>query len=101
MSNQSRERVEERVDNILREITLREIRHAVQLTQQELARKLRINQAAISKLERQSDMLLSTLRRVLAGMGVELKVVAVFPEGEVPIHLSESSQRAHKRSARA
>lgn len=101
MSPESRGRAEKRAYRLLKKITLSEIRQAVRLTQEELARRLRVDQAAISKIERQSDMLLSTLKRVLGGMGVELKVTAVFPEGEVPIQFAEPSQRGHRRGARA
>jgi len=52
------------------------------LTQQQLADTLKIDQAAISKMESQSDMYLSTLRRVLEAMGARLKIVAEFPGGD-------------------
>ena len=66
----------------MQEINLRELRQAFALTQQQLASTLKINQAAISKMESQSDMYLSTLRRFLEAMGVQLKIVAEFPSGE-------------------
>jgi len=81
MSLERRERIENRAGKTLREINLRELRQAFALTQQQLADTLKINQAAISKMESQSDMYLSTLRRVLEAMGARLKIVAEFPGG--------------------
>jgi DNA-binding XRE family transcriptional regulator len=65
------------------EMALYELREALQLTQAQVARRLRMSQAAISKLERRSDMFLSTLRKVLEGMGADLEILAVFPAGTV------------------
>jgi ribosome-binding protein aMBF1 (putative translation factor) len=57
-----------------------ELRQALQWTQQELAEKLGMNQAAISKLEHQSDMYVSTLRRFVTALGGELHITAHFPQ---------------------
>ncbi|MBW7925859.1 MAG: XRE family transcriptional regulator [Burkholderiaceae bacterium] len=64
---------------------LAELRHAHSLSQQALAERLGINQAAVSKLERRTDMYVSTLRQYIEAMGGELHIVARFPEGEVRI----------------
>ena len=79
------ERIEARKREILSEVNLRELRQALELTQEQLAETLKINQAAISKMEAQSDMYISTLRRILRGMGADLKIIATFPDGEVEI----------------
>jgi len=86
MSPERRDRIEARAQEILKEINLRELRQAFALTQQQLAATLKINQAAISKMESQSDMYLSTLRRFLEAMGAHLIIVAQFPDGEVIIN---------------
>jgi transcriptional regulator with XRE-family HTH domain len=52
-------------------IDLAAIRRATGLTQTELAANLGVGQAAVSKIERQSDMLLSTLASYLKALGVE------------------------------
>ncbi len=85
MSPQSRERIEQRTGALARGMALRELRQAKELTQQQIAGTLQMNQAAVSKLEHQSDMYISTLRRFLSAMGGELRIVASFPEGEVLI----------------
>ncbi len=66
-------------------MALNELRRALSLTQVELASTLEMNQAAVSKMERQSDMYVSTLRRLLAAMGAELKIMASFPDQEIQI----------------
>jgi DNA-binding XRE family transcriptional regulator len=58
------------------------LRQARQLTQVELAERLDVPQAAISRMERRTDLLLSTLRQYIEGMGGELELRAVFPEGQ-------------------
>ncbi len=78
-------RIEQQKQEMLWEITLQELRQAVELTQKQLAETLKINQAAVSKMENQSDMYISTLRRFLEAMGASLKIVAEFPDGEVVI----------------
>lgn len=60
---------------------LQEIRIALQLTQVELAERLSVNQSAISKLESQQDMYISTLRRIISALGGELHLTARFPDG--------------------
>ncbi len=56
------------------------------LTQEHLANLLHVNQSAISKLERRTDMYLSTLRDMIKAMGGNLEIRAVFPEGQVQIN---------------
>ena len=79
------ERITKRKDEILHEITLKELRQAIEFTQKQLAETLKINQAAISKMESQSDMYIRTLRKFLEAMGARLKIVAEFPDGDVII----------------
>ena len=59
--------------------TLRDLRQATEQTQQELAATLGVGQDTISRLEKRSDMLLSTLRRYVEAMGGKLELVAQFP----------------------
>ena len=60
--------------------TLKDMRQAVERTQEELAASLGVGQDTVSRIERQSDMLLSTLRRYVAAMGGKLELVAEFPD---------------------
>ncbi len=67
-------------DAMERDLSLAELRRARLMTQDQLAADLHINQASIAKLERRTDMYLSTLRRFVEAMGGELEIVARFPD---------------------
>lgn len=71
-----RERVEARAMELA---TLKDLRQAAQQTQEQLAAALGVGQDTISRLEKRSDMLLSTLRHYVQGMGGQLSLVAQFP----------------------
>jgi DNA-binding transcriptional regulator YiaG len=64
---------------------LAELRQALHLTQQQLASTMEMEQGNLSKLERQTDMYVSTLRRYVEAMGGSLEIVARFPEGAIAI----------------
>ena len=64
---------------IAKEMTLRDLRKAMDLTQVDISSKLHMNQEAISRLERRSDLLLSTLVSYIKAMGGELNLTAKFP----------------------
>ena len=72
---------------IAEEMTLQELRRARQLTQVRIAKVLGISQDGISKLEKRSDLLLSTLRKTVEAMGGSLSLVAEFPDRD-PVVLS-------------
>lgn len=78
-----------RIDAELEQLPLQELRHAQKLTQVQVAAALKMNQAAVSKMEHQTDMYVSTLRRFVAAMGGELKIIAQFPEGDILINQFE------------
>ena len=75
-------------------LALDELRQARDMTQVHLARILRVNQAAVSKLERRADMYVSTLHDFVKAMGGELKITAKFPEGTVEITQFEDVKKA-------
>ena len=89
MDPERQERIRKRTEEMLAELPLQELRQARALSQQELAEVLGLNQATISKLERRTDMYLSSLRRFVEAMGGELEISAKFPEGKVLIQLFE------------
>jgi len=68
--------IESRAGNLA---TLKDLRLAVEQTQQDLAATLGVGQDTISRLEKRSDMLLSTMRRYVEAMGGTLELVAQFP----------------------
>ncbi len=89
MSPESQARVEERVQQTLRQMPLEELREARELTQTQLAQVLQVSQGAVSKVERRADMYISTLRSYVRAIGGDLQIRAVFPEGEVLINQFE------------
>jgi DNA-binding XRE family transcriptional regulator len=81
LSADRRRRVEERVSQLTaEEMTLQELRRARKVTQVRLAKELGINQNGVSRLEKRSDLLLSTLRKTVEAMGGRLSLVAEFPD---------------------
>ena len=89
MDPERQERIRKRTEELLAELPLQELRQARALSQQELAEVLGLNQATVSKLERRTDMYLSSLRRFVEAMGGELEISASFPDGKVRIQLFE------------
>lgn len=69
------------------EMTLQELRQARRLTQVRVAKTLGITQDGVSRLEKRSDLLLSTLRKAIEAMGGNLSLVAEFPD-RAPVVLS-------------
>jgi transcriptional regulator with XRE-family HTH domain len=93
MSPERRERNHLRAMELLSQLPLTELRHARQLSQQQLAGVLHVKQASISKLERRTDMYISTLRNFIRAMGGELEIVARFPDGSVKINQFEELEK--------
>lgn len=99
MPPEARARSEAKAEKMIEEMALDELREALRLTQESLAGTLRVNQAAISKVERRSDMLISTLRKIIEAMGGALEIRAVLPNGVVRINQFEEIRRSQERRA--
>jgi len=65
---------------IMAEMTLQELRKARERSQHVVGEILHVNQASVSKIERRTDMYLSTLRAFIQAMGGELEIIARFPD---------------------
>jgi len=65
---------------IAEEMTLRDLRLALKKTQVDLSEALHMKQEGISRLEKRSDMLISTLKKYITAMGGSLKITAEFPD---------------------
>jgi DNA-binding XRE family transcriptional regulator len=84
----SAQKVEARAAQLIaEEMTLRELRKARKLTQVRMAKALGVTQDSVSRLEKRSDLLLSTLRKTVQAMGGNLSLVAEFPD-RPPVVLS-------------
>lgn len=83
--------------------TLKDLRLAAQQTQEQLAATLGVGQDTISRLEKRSDMLLSTLRHYVESMGGKLELVAQFPNRPPLVieHLGVDANAARKTRATA
>lgn len=81
----ARKRAEARANMLMQEMPLYELRQARQLSQEQLARELHVRQANVSKIERRTDVYISTLRSYVEAMGGELEITAKFPQGAVKI----------------
>ena len=81
LSPAQRKKVEARAAELIaEEMTLRDLRKARALTQARMAEQLGITQDGVSRLEKRSDLLLSTLRKTVEAMGGSLSLVAEFPD---------------------
>lgn len=95
MAPESIERSNAAYRQLKQDMALEELRNALRLTQQQLAETLQVDQSAISKLERRTDMYVSTLERFIQAMGGRLEIRAVFPEGSVHIsHFEKLTEKA-------
>ncbi|MGO9336524.1 MAG: XRE family transcriptional regulator [Terracidiphilus sp.] len=73
------------VRSVVDTATLNQLREARNLTQANLATVLGVNQGSVSKMEKRTDMYVSTLRGFIQAMGGQLQIKAVFPDGEIEI----------------
>ena len=85
MSPERRAQIDAKVKKALAEMPLQELRNARGLSQKMLAETLDIQQPAIAKLEKRTDMYISTLRSHIEAMGGELEIIARFADGDVKI----------------
>jgi len=86
MSQAARETANGMARQMLAEMPLNELRQARGLSQKMLAEVLHVQQPSIAKIEKRTDMYLSTLRSHIEAMGGELDVIARFPDGSVKIN---------------
>jgi transcriptional regulator with XRE-family HTH domain len=84
----------------LAEMELADLREALQITQEDLANKLRVTQVAVSRLERRPNVLIETLSNYVEGLGGQLELRAILPNRTIRLtHLLATTER--KKIARA
>lgn len=76
------------------EVFLRELRAITGVTQAELAKRLGVQQASVSKLERRSDITLASLRRFVAALGAQLEINVRTKNGEIVSLLDAAEPKA-------
>lgn len=74
-----------RSQHILLEMSLKELREALNVSQEDLAARQNIRQTNVSKLEKRSNVYISTLKSTIEALGGRLDIIAHFPEGDVKI----------------
>ena len=84
---------------IAEEMSLRDLRRARKLTQARVAKVLGVTQDSVSRLEKRSDLLLSTLRKTVKAVGGDVRIIAEFPD-RAPVALSELSEDDLPRKSR-
>ena len=76
-----RKKVEERAKALIaEEMSLQDLRKARKQTQVRVAQQLGINQENVSRIEKRSDLLISTLSGYVEAMGGKLSLVVEFPD---------------------
>ena len=87
MPEEERAEVFRRADEIRQQISLREVRRLRKLTQARLSKRLKIGQEGVSRIEKRTDLYLSTLRSYVEGLGGKLSLTVEFPD-RAPVVLS-------------
>jgi len=99
LSPDRRAKVEARAAELIaEELSLKQLRKAMRLTQVELADRLGVRQDTISRLEQRADMLLSTLQSYVEAIGGRLSIVVELPNR--PRVRLKGFQRADRRYRR-
>jgi transcriptional regulator with XRE-family HTH domain len=101
LNNAQRKKVAARAAELIaEEMSLRQLRKARKLTQARVAKVLGVTQDSVSRLEKRSDLLLSTLRKTVKAMGGEVRIVAEFPDRRPVVLFDLSSSDRRKGSNR-
>jgi transcriptional regulator with XRE-family HTH domain len=100
MSPAVRAASEREFQKMVQEMPLRRLRDARELTQENLAKVLRVKQSEVSKIERRTDMYLSTLASYVKAMGGTLEIRVAFPNGEV-VKINQFESLTEPSDARA
>jgi transcriptional regulator with XRE-family HTH domain len=99
LPKKDRRAIEKRAAELIaEEATLRQLRKARERSQEAVARQLHIKQAAVSKLERRTDMYLSTLRGYVEAIGGTLEIIARFKDQAVRINQFEALDSKESRA---
>jgi len=85
ISQERRTKIEARKIELREEMALHALRKAIGTSQEVLARSLGVNQPAIAKMERRTDIRIQSLRRMIEAMGGTLEISATFQSGKVRI----------------
>ena len=79
LSQEQRDTIERRAQDLIRRVSLRELRKSLGISQKQLATALKVSQAAVSKQERRQGIQVGTLCEVIEAMGGTVEITALFP----------------------
>lgn len=100
MPEERRRKIELRTAELIaEELNLREVRRLRKLTQARLSKKLKIGQEGVSRIEKRSDLYISTLRGYVEGLGGKLKLVVELPD-RPPVILAGFGETGGKKKTR-
>jgi hypothetical protein len=88
-----RKAADRRLDKTPKKMSLPELRQTRNVSQENLAASMNKKQPNLSKMERSSDMYVSTLCKFIKAMGGNLEIIAHFPDGKVRINQFERPKR--------
>ena len=89
----------QRAQEIREELNLRQVRRLRKLTQARLSKKLKIGQEGVSRIEKSTDLYISTLRGYVEGVGGKLKLVVELPD-QAPVLLTGLGEGAPAKNAK-
>ena len=98
-SEESRARIRQIAQEMRAEMNLREVRRLRKLTQARLSKKLKIGQEGVSRIEKRTDLYLSTLRSYVEGVGGELTLMVRFPD-QPPVFLAGLGENETRKKAK-
>jgi len=99
MSPEARARAHAHANEILAEMALPELRRALDVSQEDLAKLLKVSQASVSKTENRTDLHVSTIAAYVAALGGELELVAHFPKKPAGENVVRLKTFGEKRAA--
>jgi DNA-binding XRE family transcriptional regulator len=85
MAPRRRARNEAAAKKTLAQLMIAEMRQRAGMTQRELAAALGVKQPTLAQMEKQGDMQISTLRRLIEALGGSLEITAHLPNGDVSV----------------
>ena len=80
-------KAERRYQELRQEMLLRELRQTLKVPQSRVATAAGMKQSNLSRLEKQSDMQIATLQKIVSALGGKLEVIARFKGADVRIIL--------------
>ena len=69
----------------MKELSLKQLRESLGLTQQQIAERMKVSQSDISRIENRVDLKVSTIKKFIGACGGEVEVNAITDKGKIRI----------------